>query len=533
MLPLGKHFGKPYFRISDFRRSFHTLHFCRFMFLCDAYWSLKPHTILMAKPRLTLSTTFFTWIRYFISHRFTSASRCAASKIIAHLVEPWRKLGSAMVEWDHKHLSNPQMLNHFSPFDNPYRARFIHLYNLWTLMAFVIPAIQDYGIALKLNNNVDFMQRYLQLLLFLLYCDTPGAKMYVRNMTMFYGHLVYWKEQGLPIHTILGHFLTLFSEESGEIALGQLVFKMSKGGDPRSLDQANSHWQTVSHRTEIPNEHLPPHANSAGKRRTVEEDDEAIEGLLQHFKQVIDNIFAGTWRHLPCLPLDEGDEDIDVEIMEDEHVELPPHVKEPEWVKAKKFVREAMEPKRQYNNEPRPFALSSHDSITELLQKIQSSLDKNVVSKSNSYIGETSDDIKQTFGVQYGEVHEEEKKKTCKRKRKSIDEDEEYKPPPINMVLRRRTILRRSGESKTRNGVSVADEGVEIKRGSFTVEDILLEGVNQRGTVSVLIKWEGYDFVECTWEPITNLNQSVLGWWLKERERRYPRVSLDVLRYRR
>ena len=215
-----------------------------------------------------------------------------------------------MLDWDHKTLIKYEGQLTYDTYDNPYRARYIHMFNLWSLLAYVIPAVQDYGIALKLNNNVDFMPRYLQLLLVLLMCDTLGARMYARNMTFFYALCVHWKANGHIIHDLMSQLLTLFSEESGELALGQLVFKMSKGGDPRSLDQVNSHWQNVTHKGQLSANRLPPHVHTEGKRRNLSDsDDEAIERLVAHFQNVIVRIENGEWTHLPYLMLDEGTKD--------------------------------------------------------------------------------------------------------------------------------------------------------------------------------------------------------------------------------
>src|SRR5436309_193151 len=114
----------------------------------------------MAKPRFTMSNNVFHMDEVCeispLTHIVVGAVHRRLSITLLSLYE-----SLAMVKWDHENVIHYRELTSFSPFDNPYRARYIHLYNLWTLFAFVIPAIQDYGILWKL----DFMAKYLQLFL--------------------------------------------------------------------------------------------------------------------------------------------------------------------------------------------------------------------------------------------------------------------------------------------------------------------------------------------------------------------------------
>ena len=81
------------------------------------------------------------------------------------------------------------------------------------------------------------------LLLFIL-CRNKGSHDYQRTMFVFALLLRYWEENGLPIMDLLRANHTLFSEESGEIALSVLA----RGTPPSSradLQQVQHHWQMV------------------------------------------------------------------------------------------------------------------------------------------------------------------------------------------------------------------------------------------------------------------------------------------------
>ena len=72
------------------------------------------------------------------------------------------------------------------------------------------------------------------MLLFYISCSSKGAADYARSMFMFDHLLRYWIRLGLPIHTI-------FSEESGEIALS--VLSHSQPPTKRSeLKNAQDYW---------------------------------------------------------------------------------------------------------------------------------------------------------------------------------------------------------------------------------------------------------------------------------------------------
>jgi hypothetical protein len=127
---------------------------------------------------------------------------------------------------------------------NHFRVTYIHLLNLHTLFEFCLPVIQDYGSLLKSNDFVSFLQAYHKLLLLFILCRHKGTHDYQRTMFVFALLLRYWEENGLPIMDLIKANHTMFSEESGEIALSVLA----RGTPPASradLPQVQHHWQMV------------------------------------------------------------------------------------------------------------------------------------------------------------------------------------------------------------------------------------------------------------------------------------------------
>jgi len=75
-------------------------------------------------------------------------------------------------------------------------------------------------------------------------CTTKGALDYQRAMYCFELMLRYWENKKLPIIELLRLNHTMFSEESGEIALSALVTSqpLSTRAD---IEQTRRHWQMV------------------------------------------------------------------------------------------------------------------------------------------------------------------------------------------------------------------------------------------------------------------------------------------------
>jgi hypothetical protein len=127
---------------------------------------------------------------------------------------------------------------------NPFRARYLHLYNLKTLFEFCIPVIQDYGVALKNNDWQLFMKCFVSLVLFYVMCNGQGVLEYQRSLYCFFIMLRYWTYHQLPVITLLQANHTLFSEESGEIALSVLTTSQPSNNRTK-LDQVQKAWKLL------------------------------------------------------------------------------------------------------------------------------------------------------------------------------------------------------------------------------------------------------------------------------------------------
>ena len=99
----------------------------------------------------------------------------------------------------------------------------IHLLNLQCLFEFCIPSLQDYACTLKSNDWSSFYRCYKRMLLFFILCSSKGAADYARSMFLFDHLLRYWLRMGLPIMEPFNLNHTIFSEESGEVALSVLA----------------------------------------------------------------------------------------------------------------------------------------------------------------------------------------------------------------------------------------------------------------------------------------------------------------------
>jgi len=103
--------------------------------------------------------------------------------------------------------------------------------------------IQDYGVALKKNDWVLFSRCFMSMLLFFVQCNGRGAHDYQRALYCFTMMLRYWNLHQLPIITLLQANHTLFSEESGEIALSCLASQPTN--NRTKIEQTRKAWQLI------------------------------------------------------------------------------------------------------------------------------------------------------------------------------------------------------------------------------------------------------------------------------------------------
>jgi len=84
------------------------------------------------------------------------------------------------------------------------------------------------------------------LLLFML-CESRGAKEYSRSLLVFRCLLHYWFKKGLPVKELFMTNHTLFSEESGEVALSVLSHSQPPS-HVSDLKQTQKYWLMTKHR---------------------------------------------------------------------------------------------------------------------------------------------------------------------------------------------------------------------------------------------------------------------------------------------
>src|SRR5689334_5559351 len=108
---------------------------------------LFPDHKLMDRPLLSHSATFFLWLR--MSYPYFK------EKLVDAIVS-MRKL---LLQWS---LDNAWAMVRGSADGgaNPYLAKYVHLLNMRSLFEFTIPAIQDYGCALKGNDWEAFFRAF-------------------------------------------------------------------------------------------------------------------------------------------------------------------------------------------------------------------------------------------------------------------------------------------------------------------------------------------------------------------------------------
>ena len=193
----------------------------RSTFRGPAFIALCPDQKLMRRPKLSQSATFFTWLRLCypqLTGQLGEAIALTKKELLA---------------------SYEQSLNDVCNGKTPTRpdpvfAKYVHLVNLQTLFEFCVPVIQDYGVCLKGNDWNLFHRTFHRLLLFFICCNSRGSLEYQRAMYCYSLLLRYWSQQNLPVMELMRANHTIFSEESGEIALSVLV-----------------HAQPATHRTDI------------------------------------------------------------------------------------------------------------------------------------------------------------------------------------------------------------------------------------------------------------------------------------------
>src|SRR4051812_29483868 len=150
-----------------------------------------------------------------------------------------------MLQWERKTYPR-QVITRVVETTNPVRPRYIYLYNLFTLLNFTIPSVQDYGVALKLADVELFLKAYIQLYITIL---NSNSSLYMRCMLLDYLLIVYWKDNDMIIYKLLKQNVTFFSEESGELAISYLAQTQSPT-HRADINVTNHRWLDVREKYE-------------------------------------------------------------------------------------------------------------------------------------------------------------------------------------------------------------------------------------------------------------------------------------------
>jgi hypothetical protein len=106
--------------------------------------------------------TFFSWLR--LAYPFFRVK-------LIHSIETHRRLVlQSQLEYIEKIRAH-----RFEPYDRGSEGYYIHLVNLFYLFEYVLPALHDYGAALKLNSWPAFEAAQRRLFRFYLGCKSAGT----------------------------------------------------------------------------------------------------------------------------------------------------------------------------------------------------------------------------------------------------------------------------------------------------------------------------------------------------------------------
>ena len=223
-------------------------------FLGPVFFTLFPSQVLLRKPKLNHSSTLLTWLRLaypIFKDQLTIAVEKARNDMIQAELSLIRE-----IRFDNIRIAKK----------NPIRTVYIHLLNLQTLFEFCIPIIQDYGSSLKSNDYLQFVRCYGRLLLFFLCCGSKGGQIYDRCMYIFSILLRYWHQHQFPFLDLLQFNHTIFSEESGEIALS-LLARGTPTASRTKLSDVRYRWQMLKLQFESHVETAPPTASEKKYRQ--------------------------------------------------------------------------------------------------------------------------------------------------------------------------------------------------------------------------------------------------------------------------
>ena len=157
-------------------------------FLADAYFVAFPtgsffhsfHNVVGAmknRPSLFKLSVFYTWLRV------------AYEDFRADLVTAVQTASTRYTR-----MNNDETADRVNALPKA-RATYIHLFNLLCLFEYFIPSVQDYGIALKLQDTQLLRQKLFNMLSVFTMLRTRGSNMYSRALFIFLQQWRYWEKK--------------------------------------------------------------------------------------------------------------------------------------------------------------------------------------------------------------------------------------------------------------------------------------------------------------------------------------------------
>jgi hypothetical protein len=185
-----------------------------------------------------------------------------------------------------------------------------HMLNLRAFMEFFIPAVQDYGIALKLNDGKRIMTCMVRLLKVFM-CLQKGNRQseYITVITAQLMIFADWisKDTATPGHPMLKQFLdnpSVMNEEGGEIALSVMFRGMAAVGKTADRASYEKEFRLIHERMaaardlklDIVDDGLDNRDAQRCKQMTDDKVDAEVEAVTAHFKLILREMKNKSWR---------------------------------------------------------------------------------------------------------------------------------------------------------------------------------------------------------------------------------------------
>ena len=191
--------------------------------LCKLVWRKYTYVFKPMFEALHPRDTFYTSPKCLGQIVYVmTLTRCAASQLIGTLTEALSKISS-----DSRKCS-------WCRVNHPCTSAFVGLREIVHLFSYIIPIVQDYGMALKMHDFDVFMKMHTRVVL--LFANFKHQK-YLKSVLLFEQLLRGLREERKDFWAFLKSSSAWLNEECGEILLSVFGRKMGKNGnDSRKKD---------------------------------------------------------------------------------------------------------------------------------------------------------------------------------------------------------------------------------------------------------------------------------------------------------